>query len=193
MNGYTILDIKTCNKFKTKYGLKLYEMYLRYYHLPNREEKGVGKITKTLYELNSMFGTNYKHPSKLLNMKITKSKTIAPINRGIAEIEKITGESINCFYHKEQKKFIFSWHQREKYPKLRIPYKRIDEFVDWYLQHHEKLKINSTIRYKKRLKQKIIEDDFNNLDKYYRGMLQWKYKLNPSDYFDVGSGKYRDF
>jgi hypothetical protein len=125
-------------------------------------------------------------------MKITKSKTIAPINRGITEIEKITGEFINCFYHKEQKKFIFSWYQKEKYPKLRIPYKRIDEFIDWYLQHHEKLKINSVEKYKNRLKQKIIEDAFNDLDKYYRGMLQWKYNLNPNDYFDKKSGKYRD-
>ena len=191
--GYTILDIKTCNKFKTKYGLKIYEMYLRYYHLPNKEGSGVGKIAKSLDELNSMFGTNYKHPSKLLNMKLTNTQTIAPINRGITEIEKITGELISCFYHKAEKKFIFGWHQKEKYPKLRIPYERINEFIEWYLTHHKELKINSILKYKSGLKKKILEDGFNDLDTLYRGMMQWKYNLNPDDFFDVSSGRYRNF
>jgi thioredoxin-related protein len=39
--GYTPLELGICNQFKTKYGLKLYEMFIRYYHLPNREGKGV--------------------------------------------------------------------------------------------------------------------------------------------------------
>jgi len=191
--GYTILDIKTCNKFKTKYGLKLYEMYLRYYHLPNKEGRGVGKIAKSLDELNSMFGTNYKHPSKLLNMNLTNVKTVAPVNRGINEIEKITGELISCFYNKLEKKFIFGWHQKEKYPKLRIPYERIDEFIEWYLIHHKELKINSILKYKSGLKKKILEDRFDDLDTLYKGMLKWKYDLNPSDFFDIESGRYRNF
>ena len=191
--GYTILDIRTCNEFKTKYGLKLYEMYLRYYHLPNKEGKGVGKITKSLDELNSMFGTNYKHPSKLLNMKLTETKTLAPINRGINEIEKITGELISCFYHKAEKKFIFGWHQKEKYPNLRIPYERIDEFIEWYLMHKKELKIHSILKYRVGLKKKILEDTFDDLDSFYRGMLKWKYDLNSSDLFDVQSNKYRNF
>jgi len=37
--GYTPIELNICNQFKTKYGLKLYEMYLRYYSLPNREGK----------------------------------------------------------------------------------------------------------------------------------------------------------
>jgi len=189
--GYTSIDLEICNKFKTKYGLKLYEMYLRYYSLPNREGKEVGKISKTLDELNGMFGTKYKHPSKLLNRK--EAKTLAPINRGLNEIEKITGEFINCFYDELAKKFIFGWHQKEKYPKLRIPYSRIDELIDWYLEHHKELKINSLLKYKKGLKKSIINDEFNSLDKFYRGMLQWRYNLNPNDFFDKKSGKYEDF
>jgi hypothetical protein len=189
--GYTPIDLEICNKFKTKYGLKLYEMYLRYYSLPNREGKEVGKISKTLDELNGMFGTKYKHPSKLLNRK--EAKTLAPINRGLNEIEKITGEFINCFYDELAKKFIFGWHQKEKYPKLRIPYSRIDELIDWYLEHHKELKINSLLKYKKGLKKSIINDEFNSLDKFYRGMLQWRYNLNPNDFFDKNSGKYEDF
>ena len=141
-NGYTAIDIEICNAFKTKYGLKIYEMYLRYYRLPNREGNEVGAIKKIL----------------------------------IVSI-----------------KFIFSWHQKEKYPKLRIPYSRIDELIEWYLEHNKELRINSPLKYKNGLKKKIIEDEFNDLDKFYGGMLQWKYNLNPSDYFDKVSGKYRDF
>ena len=181
--GYTPLDLEVCNKFKTKYGLKLYEMYKRYYSLPNKEGAGVGKISKSLNDLNEIFGTTYKTPSEMKR----------GIDRGIKEIEKITGELINCFFHKAEKKFIFGWHQKEKYPKLRIPYKRIDEFIDWYLEHNKELKINSILKYKSGLRKKILEDNFNDLDTFYRGMLQWKYNLNHSDFFDVRTGRYRDF
>jgi len=181
--GYTPIELEICNKFRTKYGLKIYEMYLRYYSLPNKEGKGVGKISKTKEHLNLIFGTNYKAPSDMKR----------GIDRGINEIEKITGEIISCFYNRAEKKFIFGWHQKDKYPKLRIPYERIDEFIEWYLIHHKELKINSILKYKSGLKRKILEDDFNDLDTLYRGMLQWKYDLKPSDYFDDKSGKYRNF
>jgi len=181
--GYTPIELNICNQFKTKYGLKLYEMYLRYYSLPNREGKGVGKISKELVELNNMFGTIYKAPSDMKR----------GLDRGINEIEKITGELISCFYNRIEKKFIFGWHQKDKYPKLRIPYERIDEFIEWYLIHHKELKINSILKYRIGLKKKILEDEFNDLDTLYRGMLQWKYNLKPSDYFDDKSGKYRNF
>ena len=181
--GYTPLDLEVCNQFKTKYGLKLYEMYKRYYSLPNKEGAGVGKISKSLSALNEIFGTTYKTPSEMKR----------GIDRGINEIEKITGELISSFYHKAEKKFIFGWHQKEKYPKLRIPYPRIDEFIEWYLEHNKELKINSVLKYKSGLKKKILEDEFNDLDSFYKGMLKWKYDLNPNDFFDVRSGKYRNF
>lgn len=181
--GYTPIELHICNQFKTKYGLKLYEMYLRYYSLPNKEGKGVGKITKDMEELNNIFGTTYKAPSDMKR----------GLDRGIKEIDKITEELISCFYHKPERVFIFGWHQQEKYPNLRIPYRRINEFIEWYLSHHSELKISSILKYKQGLKKKIIADEFNDLDSSYRGMLQWKYSLNPSDYFDVESGKYRDF
>jgi len=181
--GYTPIELNICNQFKTKYGLKLYEMYLRYYSLPNREGKGVGKISKELNELNNIFSTTYKAPSDMKR----------GLDRGINEIEKITGELISCFYHKAEKKFIFGWHQKEKYPNLRIPYKRVDEFIDWYLEHKKELKIKSVLKYKVGLKKKILEDEFDDLDTFYRGMMKWKYDLNPSDFFDIRSGTYRDF
>ena len=45
--GYTPIELEICNKFRTKYCLKIYEMYLCYYSLPNKEGKGVGKISKS--------------------------------------------------------------------------------------------------------------------------------------------------
>ena len=181
--GYIPIELNICNQFKTKYGLKLYELYLRYYSLPNREGKGVGKISKELEELNNIFGTTYKAPSDMKR----------GLDRGIKEIEKITGELISCFYHKVEKKFIFGWHQKEKYPKLRIPYERVDEFIEWYIMHHKELKINSILKYKSGLKKKILEDEFNDLDSLYRGMMKWKYNLNYEKFFDRKSGKYQNF
>jgi hypothetical protein len=191
--GYTPIELKICNQFKTKYGLKLYEMYLRYYSLPNKEGKGVGKISKTLDEMNSMFSANYQQPSKLLNMKY-ESKTIAPINRGLNEIEKITDVIINCFYNKIEKTFIFGWEQIDNYPSLRIPYKRIEELIDWYLYHRQdKLKIKSLPKYRQTLKSKIINDEFEELDALYCGMIKHKYNLKSEDYYNVKTGIYKDF
>ncbi|HHD80540.1 MAG TPA: RepB family plasmid replication initiator protein [Campylobacterales bacterium] len=182
--GYTPIELNICNQFKTKYGLKIYEMYLRYYSLPNNEGKGTGKISKKIDYLNKMFGTAYKTPSEIKR----------GIDRGIKEIEKITGELISCFYHKGEKKFIFGWHQKEKYPKLRIPLKHIDTLIDWYIHHNEdKLKIKSLTKYKKGLKQKIINDEFEKLDSFYRGLLKWHFNVDWVKYYDTQTGVYRDF
>jgi len=180
--GYTPLELNLCNSFKTKYGLKLYEMFVRYYHLPNREGAGVGSVSKSLDELNKTFDAHYKQPSELMR----------GIKRGLKEIEKITEEDITCFFNKNERKFIFGWEQVSRYPNLRIPYSRIDELIEWYLKHNnDKLKIKSIERYKQGLKTKIIEDEFIDLDIWYRGMLQHKYNLDYRDFYE--HGKYSDF
>ncbi len=179
--GYTPLKIDTCNQFKTKYGLKLYEMFMRYYNLPNKEGKGVGTIAKSLTELNNMFGTTYR----------TKSEILRGIERGIKEIEKITFELVTCFFDENKQKFIFSWHQQSKYPKLRIPFNRINELINWYIQKNQSIKMQSIPRYKQSLKSKIINDTFLELDAYYRGLMLHRYNLNPDDY--VNDGNYIDF
>ena len=180
--GYTPLELTVCNQFKSKYGLKLYEMFIRYYHLPNKEGKGVGMVTKSMDDLNKIFDTSFKHPSKILE----------GLNRGLKEIDKVTGELVTCFYHKGKKEFIFSWHQQDKYPKLRIPEKRIDELIDWYLAHNEgKLEIKSIPRYKQSLRKKIINDEFKELDSLYRGMMKYKYYLEYDIYYV--NNKYVDF
>jgi hypothetical protein len=180
--GYTPLELTVCNQFKSKYGLKLYEMFIRYYHLPNKEGKGVGMVTKSMDDLNKVFDTSFKHPSKMSE----------GLNRGLKEIDKVTGELVTCFYHKGKKEFIFSWHQQDKYPKLRIPEKRIDELIDWYLAHNEgKLEIKSIARYKQSLRKKIIDDEFKELDNLYRGMMKYKYYLEYDIYYI--NDKYVDF
>lgn len=182
--GYTLIELEISNQFKSKYGLKLYEMYLRYYSLPNNEGKGVGKISKSINELNEMFGTSYGTPSEMKR----------GLDRGVKEIENITNESISCFYNKAQKKFIFGWHQEDKHPLLRIPYDKIEVLIDWYLHHNQdKLKIKSLERYREHLKKAILIDEFEELDKYYRGLLQWKFNVDWEDSYDRSTGVYGIF
>ena len=163
--GYTPLELKVCNQFKTKYGLKLYEQFVRYYHLPNKKGKGVGTISKSFDDLNKKFSTNFTQPSKMLE----------GINRGLKEIKKITGEEVYVFYNKPLKSFVFSWEQKSKYPRLRIPFIRIDEMIGWYLEHNQDLKIKNVVSYRANLKQKILDDQFDNLDKLWSGLLHYKY------------------
>lgn len=179
--GYTPLNINICNQFKTKYGLKLYEMITRYYHLPNKEGKGVGTISKSITQLNIMFGSSYK----------TKSELKRGIDRGLSEIKKITEEHITCFFDHKKNKFVFGWYQKSKHPKLRIPYTRISELIDWYIQKNQNIRIQSIPRYKQSLKDKIIDDAFLELDSYYRGLMIYKYNLEPNAY--IVDGKYIDF
>jgi len=50
-------------------------------------------------------------------------------------------------------------------------------------------------RYKQSLKTKIINDDFEELDKYWRGLLVYKYgfTLEQIDKDFIEDGKYKDF
>ena len=105
--GYTKIDLQISNRFKTKYGLKLYEMYLRYKTLPNNQGNNVGTVSKTIKDLNEFLTTNYKTPSEIKR----------GIDRGLREIQKITGELITCYYDKIRKVFVFSWKQSNDYLK----------------------------------------------------------------------------
>lgn len=181
--GYTPLEIDICNRFKSKYGLKLYEMFRRYETLPNHEAKGVGTIAKSMDELNKMFGTNFKHPSKMKE----------GIDRGLKEIEKHAGVLIAAFWDKFKKKFVFSWAQEDKYPKLRIPLERVEELIDWYIAHKQP-KIDDIKKYRKTLKNKILNDEFEQLDEYYGGLMSIKYGIeNPSlKLQDQNTGVWKD-
>jgi hypothetical protein len=184
--GYTNVDIALTKSFKTKYGYKIYEMFSRYYSMPNKIDKRIGTISKDINELNDKFGTSHKHASKISE----------GIVRGINEIKKLTGDEIFFFYDKTHKKFVFSW---EKDPdKLIInsciPKKRITEFVEW-LVHHNIEKINNVDAYKKKIKALIKKNELGDLEKNYRGMLMHKYNLSIEaiNNLKTKEGFYKDF
>lgn len=107
--GYTPLELQIVEKFRTKTGYKLYQLWRRYYTLPNHEaplplpedsayaEKGVFK--KGIDELNTYLGMNYSHASQLART----------VQRGLDEIEKISGEKILLTVDKRTKDFQFKW------------------------------------------------------------------------------------
>jgi len=105
---YTVIDIDISNKFRTKYGIVIWEMYLRYKN-QNRSEVPENWTYQTfsLEALNKKFGTNFKHNSKMLE----------GINRGLKEIKKITDKDIQVNFQKEIKKFGFFWEKEKQKPK----------------------------------------------------------------------------
>ena len=185
--GYTPIELEISNSFRTKYALKLYEMYKRYYSLPNNKGVHVGTIGKSMEDLNNIFGTDFKHPSKMLE----------GVKRGLDEIEKKTNIFMNCFYDKRQKAFIFTWLQDIKYPDLRIPVQRIDELIEWYIEH-KKPQMKNPTKYREALKGKIISDEFTALDEYWVGMLEYRYAVPKQDirgktYYNKHTNKWKNF
>ncbi len=101
---YTTIDLSISNQFKTKYGIVIYEMYLRYKNA-KREEVPLEATYQlfSLEELNKKFGTNYKYNSDIMKC----------IKRGLKEIETITGIKITVEWQKNFDKLGFFW-KREK-------------------------------------------------------------------------------
>jgi len=185
--GYTKIDLSLAKQFKTKYGYKIHEMFLRYYSMPNKIDKTLGTIKKDLHELNDKFGTRHKHASKMME----------GIDRGLLEIEKITGEKITCFYDKTYKSFVFSWYKhvvKTIDSKSRVPFARLEEFIDWIIEH-SKQEIKDVNKYRGKIKKLILDDEYQDLEASYRGMMIHKYGYTSSevDEYKLESGKYKDF
>ena len=101
---YTKIDIEISNKFRTKYGIVIWEMYLRYKNA--KREEVPSEVTYQMFsleDLNSKFGTNYKYISQMERS----------INRGLKEIETITDTKIAVKWQENFNKFGFFW-KREK-------------------------------------------------------------------------------
>jgi len=117
---YTVIDIQISNQFQTKYGIVIWEMYLRY---KNQNRDGVPKNWTyqhfSLEELNKKFGTKYKHNSKMLE----------GINRGLKEIKKITGKEIKVHFDKQKNKFGFFWEKEKNVEKWRKSEKNFIAFI----------------------------------------------------------------
>jgi hypothetical protein len=101
---FTTIDLATSNKFKTKYGIVIYEIYLRYKNA-KRDEIPLELTYQdfSLDELNKKFGTTHKFISKMLE----------GIERGLKEIENITSVKITVNWIENIKEFRFVW-EREK-------------------------------------------------------------------------------
>lgn len=185
-SGYTEIDLTLSKRFKTKYGYKIYEMYLRYYGLPNRVGQDVGTISKNLAELNEKFGTKHKYASKMLE----------GIERGTKEIEDLTGEHIFCFYDKPSKKFVFSWAKVLKKVEFKclVPDSRLEELIDWIIEHIS-YPIEDIVKYRRKIKKLILTNEYDELESTYRGMMMHKYGYSSTDIdkFKSLTGKYKDF
>jgi hypothetical protein len=117
---YTQIDIETSNKFKTKYGLVIWEMYLRYKNAPREKvPKEVTYQTFSLEELNKKFGTNYKYNSDIMKC----------INRGLKEIEAITEKKITVKWQKKVNKFGFFWKKEKELPKFETDEREFIKYI----------------------------------------------------------------
>lgn len=101
---YTIIDLNISNKFKTKYGIVIWEMYLRYKNQKRQDNEQWTYQSFSLEDLNRKFATKHKYTSKMLE----------GINRGLKEIKKITDKDITVHYIKQEKKFYFYWEREVK-------------------------------------------------------------------------------
>jgi hypothetical protein len=81
---YTEIDLVLANKFKSKYGIVLFELYKRYENWKNYKGKTKTKVELTLEQMNSKFGTDHKYNSKL----------VYAMKSGIKEFELITNKKI---------------------------------------------------------------------------------------------------
>ena len=184
--GYTNIDLSLSKKFKTKYGYKIYEMYLRYFSIPNKTDNSLGIIKKNLNELNDKFGTAHKHPSKIME----------GILRGLDEIKILLGAEIFCFYDKINKNFIFSWEKTSQrlVIKCMIPESRVDEFIEWILAHTNNV-IHNEVTYKAKIKKLILNNEYDDWEEKYRGMMMFKYGYtsNEIDQYKLVNGSYKNF
>ena len=188
--GYTYINLELTKKFKTKYGYKIYEMYTRYYSMPNKYDNQLAVIKMSLKDLNDKFGTNHKYISKMEE----------GIERGRREILMLTKKEIFCFYDKESKKFIFSWEknknitQKTKNDICIIPHERVDELVDWIIIHTQQ-NINNISRYRTKIKTLILKNDIKNLENKYEGMMKYKYGYTTEEIseYKQKNGKYKNF
>jgi len=121
---YTMIDISISNQFKTKYGITIWQMYLRYKNAPRDNiSKDITYQMFSIDELNKKFGTKYKY-----NSDIKKC-----IDRGLKEIKKITDKDISVKWQKDFNKFGFFWQKEKVQPKYKTD---LHEFISHIRKNH---------------------------------------------------------
>lgn len=184
--GYTDINLEVSVIFKTKYGYKMYELYLRYRNLPNRIDKNMGIIKLSMEALNEKFGTKHQYPAKMM----------LALERGLNDLEQITGVFMNCIYDPVEKKFVFAWEREpnDKSSKCIVPYDRVDEVINWIIMY-SKAKITDKEHYSRKLRDLIFKGEFEGIEENYRGLLYNRYGMSSEemDALKTTSGKYKDF
>lgn len=103
--GYTPLELKVVEKFRTIGGYKLYQLFKRYEFLPNHTDSRTGEITFSVDELNNVLGTKYTYLSDIERV----------IKRGLNEIKKIADIEIYHLPKKKEKEITFAWSRKSPY------------------------------------------------------------------------------
>ena len=103
--GYTPLELKVVEKFRTIGGYKLYQLFRRYEFLPNHTDSRTGEITFSVDELNNVLGTKYTYLSDIEKV----------IKRGLNEIKKIADIEIYHLPKKKEKEITFAWSRKSPY------------------------------------------------------------------------------
>lgn len=103
--GYTPLELKIVEKFRTVGGYKLYQLFRRYEFLPNHTDSRTGEITFSVDELNNVLGTKYTYLSDIERV----------IKRGLNEIKKIADIEIYHLPKKKEKEITFAWSRKSPY------------------------------------------------------------------------------
>ena len=149
-SNFTPLDINICNQFKSKYGLKIYELYKRYenfttnHHLFMKDSESCFSIS--MDEATERFGNNFAHASKWKEA----------FNRGLKEIKLLTDKNIDVTYSKQDKLFLFYWVR----PNINIDLKT-------FKTHIRKTYINKIIYKHTQKNNKQIELSVNTEGKLY--------------------------
>ena len=126
--GYTPLELKVVEKFRTIGGYKLFQLFKRYEFLPNKDDSRIGSITFTLEEMNNVLGTKYEHLSQLERV----------IQRGLNEIGRIAHLEISVLGKKKEKEFTFSWGRKAPYLQT------IATFMDFMRKFYQQEVVYST-------------------------------------------------
>ena len=104
-SNFTPLDITICNQFKTKYGLKLYELYKRYENFKTYHYSFIQNVENSfsisIDDAQERFGNSYVYPSQWKEV----------FSRGLKEIADIADINIKIIYIKQTKVFVFYWQR----------------------------------------------------------------------------------
>lgn len=171
--NFTPLDINICNQFKTKYGLKLYELYKRYETLnSNNKTYNIDRVKEgifilTINEAVERFGVDFKYPSEWLKS----------FNRGIKEIKDITSADIGVFYDKREKTFLFKWQRDESEVSLKQfkKYIRINYINQLILKEYTVQSSNKPIQLSVSEYGKLYDRLGNNKINYESSVKIWKW------------------